>query len=165
MPASAQLRRGITAGTRLSSLIRDSQINANAGKIGYLLGVNARLSLGDLGWFVKSGLTYTLEGDSEQPLNFVSVPLILGLDVSDDVNIFVAYDLAWQVGNTNNVQDFYNTFANMLGLGSEVNISEKFALGFRLNYGLSNLVSDPAGAKNFTIKPLTFDLYLTYFIF
>ncbi len=161
----AQMRVGITAGTRLSTLIRDSQINKFGGRVGYLAAASMRLSLGDLGWFVKSGVTYTLEGDSQQPLNFISVPLVLGIDVSDDVSIFVAYDLAWQVGNANNVQDFYNTFANLLGLGSEVKISEKFALGSRLNYGLSNLVSVPTGARNFTIKPLTFDLYLTYFVF
>lgn len=164
-PADAQLRVGITGGVKMSSLIRDNSINANAGKLGYIVGANTKLNLGELGWFVRSGVFYSLEGDSQQSLNFVSVPLILGLDMSDEVNIFIAYDLAWQVGNDNNVQDFYQSYANMIGMGAEVHVSEKFAIGFRLNYGLSNLVKEPADAKNFTVKPLTFDLYLTYYIF
>ena len=161
----AQFRAGVTGGVVLSSLIRDGQINAKAGRAGYLVGVNAKYNLGELGWFIGSGVNYSLEGDSDQSLNWIKVPLVLGLDVSDEVNINVVYDLAWQVGNDNGVQDFYKSMANMIGLGSEIYIGENFALGLRLNYGLSNLVEVPADAKNLEIKPLTFDLYLTYFLF
>jgi hypothetical protein len=162
-PALAQLKIGVSGGTVLSSLVRDSQLNARAGKVGYLVGANARLNLGELGWFVQSGITYTLEGDSDQSLNFLKVPIVLGLDISDDVNIHVAYDFAWQMSNDNNAQDFYNKTANILGLGAEINLGEKFAIGSKLNYGLSNLVKDPAGAKNYKIRPFTLELYLTYF--
>jgi len=161
----AQFKAGVTGGVVLSSLIRDGHINAKAGTVGYLVGANAKYNLGELGWFFGSGVNYSLEGDSDQKLNWVKVPLILGLDVSDDVNINVVSDLAWQVGNENGVQDFYNSTANMLGLGSEVYISDNFALGLRLNYGLSDLVKVPADAKNYEIKPFTFDMYLTYFLF
>lgn len=163
--ANAQFRAGLTGGAVLSSLVRDSQINSSAGKIGYLIGLNAKYNFGDLGWFIQSGVHYTLEGDSRQPLNFVKVPLALGLDFSDDVGVYVAYDLVWLAGNQNNVQDFYNNYANILGLGAEIYISERFVPGFRLNYGLSNLVKVPADAKNFTIKPFTLDLYLTCYLF
>lgn len=160
----AQLRVGATGGVVLSSLIRDSNLNSRAGTVGYLVGATAKYNVGDLGWFFQSGVNYTLEGDNDQSLNFVKIPLTIGLDASDDVNINVTYYLAWQVGNENNVQDFYYEKANMLGLGFEVYLSDKFALGTKLNYGLSNLVSDPAGAKNYTIKPFTLDIYLTYFL-
>jgi hypothetical protein len=162
--AYSQLKIGVTGGVVLSSLVRDNQLNARAGTLGYLFGANARINLGELGWFVQSGISYSLEGDNDQNLNFIKIPMVLGLDVSDDVNIHAAYDFAWQVGNQNNVQDFYNGNANMLGLGAEINISEKFAMGFRLNYGLSNLVNDPAKAKNFKIRPFTLDLYLNYYL-
>lgn len=162
---NAQLRAGLTGGSVLSSLVRDSQINSSAGKIGYLVGLNVKYNLGDLGWFIQSGAHYTLEGDSRQPLNFVKVPLALGLDFSDDVGVYVAYDLVWLAGNHNNVQDFYNSFNNILSVAAEVDISSRFALGFRLNYGLSNLVKEPVDAGNFNIKPLTFDFYLNYYIF
>ncbi len=161
--ASAQFRFGVTAGPVLSSLVRDNNLSARAGKVGFLIGGVAKLNVGDLGWFFQSGITYTLEGDNDQNLNFVKVPLIIGFDASDDVNIHVAYNLAWQVGNHNNVQDFYNDTANILGVGFEVYLSEKFAIGSRLSYGLSNLVKEPTGAKQFDVKPFTFDLYLTYF--
>jgi len=158
----AQLRIGFTGGVVLSSLIRDSNLALHDGNVGYIFGANAKLNLGELGWYLQSGVDYTLEGDSEQPLNFVKIPLILGLDASEDVSIFVAYNLAWQVGNQNNVQEFYKDFANILGLGMEIHVSDKSAIGARLNYGLSNLVSDPAEAKNFNIKPFTFEIYLTF---
>lgn len=163
-PAIAQLKIGVTGGAVLSTLIRDSNLNANQGMVGYLVGANARLNLGELGWFVESGVSYTLEGDNEQHLNFVKIPLMFGLDFGDDAAFYVTYNLAWQVGNQNNVQDFYNDFANILGLGVEVYLGDKFAVGPRLNYGLSNLVKDPAGAKNYNIKPFTLDLYLTYYL-
>ncbi len=159
----SQLKVGLTGGMVLSSLVRDSQLDAKAGKVGYIVGANARIYLGELGWFVQSGISYSLEGDVDQKLNFVKIPMVLGFSFAGDVNIHAAYDFAWQVGNQNDVQDFYNSNANMLGVGAEINVSEKFAIGFRLNYGLSNLVKDPMGARNFKIKPLTLDLYLNYF--
>lgn len=160
----AQLRVGATGGVALSSLVRDSNLNSRAGTVGYLLGATAKYNVGELGWFFQSGVNYTLEGDADQNLNFVKLPLTIGFDASDDVNINVTYNLAWQVGNDNNVQDFYHDFANILGMGFEVYVSDKFAFGTKLNYGLSNLVKDPAGAKNFNVKPFTLDLYLTYFL-
>lgn len=161
-PIMAQLKIGLTGGVVLSSLVRDSNIALNDGTVGFLIGGNAKLTLGDLGWYVQSGVNYTNEGDSQQPLSFVKVPLIIGLDAGDDVSIYFAYNLAWQVGNENNVQDFYNDFANIMGLGVEIHISKKFSIGSTLNYGLSNLVSEPSQALNFNIKPLTFDIYVTY---
>jgi hypothetical protein len=62
-PVSAPWRAGITAGTRLSSLIRDSQLKTNTANIGFLIGANARLNLDYLSWFVKSGDSYSLERD------------------------------------------------------------------------------------------------------
>lgn len=163
--AHAQVKIGVTGGPVLSSLIRDNNLSAQAGMVGYMVGAVAKLNVGELGWFFQSGVNYSLEGDNNQNLNFVKIPLTLGLDASEDVSIYATYNLAWQVGNDNNVQDFYNEFANILGLGFSINLSEKFSIGLTLNYGLSNLVSDPAEAKNYNVKPLTVDLYLTYFIF
>jgi len=163
--AYSQLKVGLTGGMVLSSLVRDSQLDAKAGKVGYIVGANARIYLGELGWFVQSGISYSLEGDIDQKLNFVKIPMVLGFTFGDDVNIHVAYDFAWLATNQNNVQDFYNKSANMLGMGAEINVFKNLAMGFRLNYGLSNLVSDPAQAKNFKIRPLTLDLYLNYFLF
>lgn len=160
----AQLRVGITGGPVLSSLVRDSNLSARAGMVGYLVGGVAKLNIGELGWFFQSGVNYTLEGDNDQHVNFVKVPLIIGFDASDDVNVHVAYNFAWQVGDQNNVQEFYKGNANILGVGFEIYISNKFAVGFRLNYGLSNLVSEPIEAKNFKVIPFTFEVYLTYFL-
>ena len=162
LESSAQIRFGVNGGVVLASLIRDNNLAVNDGQIGYLIGANVKYNMGELGWYVQSGIDYTLEGDNVQNLNFVKIPLILGLDASEDVSIFVAYNLAWQVGNQNNVQDFYKEFANILGLGFEIHTSDKFGIGTRLNYGLSNLVEDPAGAKNYTVLPFTLELYLTY---
>jgi len=163
-PIFAQLKIGLSGGAVLSSLVRDSQLSARAGMVGYMADAVAKLNVGELGWFFQSGVKYTLEGDSDQKLNFVKIPLIIGLDMSEDVNIYLAYNLAWQVGNQNNVQDFYNNFANILGLGFEINLSKNIAIGSTLNYGLSNLVKVPEDAKNFNVRPFTFDIYLTYYI-
>ena len=160
----AQLRFGVNGGIVLSSLIRDSQLNSREGMIGYTVGAAAKLNVGELGWFFQSGVNYTLEGDNDQNLNFVKVPLMVGYDASDDVNIHVVYNFAWQVGNHNDVQDFYKESANILGVGFEIYVTEKLGIGSRLNYGLSNLVEDPAGAKNYNVKPFTFDIYLSYFL-
>ena len=160
--AIAQIKIGFTGGVVLSSLVRDSNLALHDGNFGFLIGANAKYNLGELGWYIQSGVDFTKEGDSDQNLNFVKIPLIIGLDASDDVSIFVAYNLAWQAGNQNDVQDFYRKFANILGLGMEIHVSEVFAIGSRLNYGLSNLVSDPAEAKNFDVKPFTFEVFATF---
>ena len=160
----AQLKVGFTGGAVLSSLIRDNHLNLHAGKFGYLVGATAKYNIGELGWFVQSGVNYTLEGDSQQNLNFVKVPLTLGLDLGEDVSLYGTYNLAWQVGNENNVQDFYNHSATILGMGFCINTSKHISIGGTLNYGLSNLVSDVPQAKNYTIKPFTFDIYITYFL-
>lgn len=161
--AQTQLKIGLTAGGVFSTLIRDSNLNAQGGYLGYTVGTTAKLNMGDLGWFVQSGVHYSHEGDVGQKLDFVKLPFTLGLDVSEDVALYVSYYLAWQVGNDNDVQDFYEENASMLAFGADVDISKSFALGTRLCYGLSNLVDDPAGAKYYTIKPFGFDLYLTYY--
>lgn len=162
MHSFAQLKVGINGGVVMSSLIRESNLVAQDGTIGFLIGANAKYNMGELGWYVQSGVDYTHEGDHNQPLSFVKIPLILGLDASDDVSIYVAYNFAWQVGNENNVQDFYKEYANILGLGFEIHIPHSISIGTRLNYGLSNLVEDQAGAKNYAVKPFTLDLYLAY---
>lgn len=161
----AQVKVGVNGGVVLSSLVRDSNLSAQKGRVGYLVGINAKYNLGDLGWYVLSGVDYTLEGDSGQKLNFIKLPLTLGLGFSSGGSIFVAYNFAWQVGNDNGVQDFYKEYANILGMGFEIKVSEKISLCAKLNYGLSNLVEDPAQAKNYEIKPFTFGIYLTYYLF
>jgi hypothetical protein len=158
----AQLKIGINGGVVLSSLIRESSLVAQDGTVGFLIGANAKYNMGELGWYVQSGIDYTREGDHNQNLSFVKIPLILGLDASDDVSVYVAYNLAWQVGNQNGVQEFYNDFANILGLGFEIHLPKSLSVGSRLNYGLSNLVKDPAEAKNYSVKPFTFEIYLAY---
>ena len=160
--AIAQIRVGFTGGIVLSSLVRDSNLALHDGNFGFLVGANAKYNLGDLGWYVQSGIDFTKEGDSQQNLSFVKIPLIVGLDASDDVSVFVTYNLAWQVGDHNNVQQFYHGFANILGFGTEIHVSKAFAIGARLNYGLSNLVSVPAEAKNFSVKPFTFEVFTTF---
>ena len=165
LTASAQVNVGINGGAVLSSLVRDNNIAVQDGLAGYLVGINAKYNMGELGWFAQSGVDYTLEGDSGQKLNFVKVPLTLGFDFENGGSFFGTYHLAWQVGNDNGVQDFYKEFATILGFGFEIEVSKKFSLVTRLNYGLSNLVDDPLEAKNFTIKPFTLDLYITYSIF
>jgi hypothetical protein len=158
----AQVKIGVKGGVVLSTLIRDSNIAVNDGAVGYLIGASAKYNLGELGWFIQSGVDFTSEGDHIQNLKFIKVPLILGIDASEDVSLFVAYNLAWQTGDQNGVQEFYHDFANILGLGFEIHMSDRILIGTRLNYGLSNLVSVPADAKNFTIKPFTLDLYLGF---
>lgn len=160
--SSAQVRIGFSGGVVLSSLVRDSNLALHDGNLGFIIGANAKYNMGELGWYVQSGVDYTTEGDHDQHLSFVKVPIILGLDASEDVSLFAAYNLAWQVGNHKNVRDFYERFATMLGLGMEIHISDSFAIGSRLNYGLSNLVSVPAEAKNFKVKPFTFEVFTTF---
>lgn len=162
---SAQFRLGVTGGAVLSSLIRDSNLNARESRFGFLVGTEVRYVPGELGWNFRTGVNYSTEGDSDQHLNFIKVPLTIGLDFSEDVGMYVSYNFAWQMSDHNNAKENYKDFGNILGLGVEVYLGERFAMGPRLNYGLSNMVAAPAGAKNFNVKPFTLDLYLTYFVF
>jgi len=161
--AQTKLKLGLTGGGVLSTLVRDSNLNAQGGYLGYTVGATGKLNLGDLGWFVQSGVNYSHEGDVGQKLDFVKLPLTLGIDVSKDVALYVSYYLAWQVGNDNNVQDYYKEKVSILAFGGDVAISKSFSIGSQLYYGLSNLVDDPAGALYYTIKPFGFELYITYF--
>lgn len=163
LPCYGQLKVGLKGGMVLSSLVRDSHLNARDGTLGYLVGLTGKYNLGELGWYVQSGVQFSHEGDHGQPLDFVKVPLTIGLDVSEDISLYVDYNFAWQVGTKNGVQDFYKTSANILGLGFSFDATKNIIVGSTLNYGLSNLVSVPIEAKNFTIKPFTLDLYLTWY--
>ena len=71
----AQLKVGLNGGAVLSTLIRDSNLKTHPGNLGYLVGATGKLNIGELGWFFQSGVNYTLEGDSEQNLNFVKSPI------------------------------------------------------------------------------------------
>lgn len=156
-----QIQIRAKGGLVLSSLVRDSNMNLYDGRIGYLLGVNAKIDISDLGWYLQSGIDYANEGDSELTLNFLKVPLIIGLDISDGTSVFMIYNLAWNLDKSD-AEGSYSNFANMLGFGIEFALSTKTSFGSSLSYGLSNLVQDPDVAMNFNIKPLTFNLYLVY---
>ncbi len=159
----AQVKVGLTGGVILSSLVRDASINANEGRIGYMAGVTTKIYMGEIGWFFEPSITYSLEGDNDQPVSFIKIPMKIGFDMTEGVNFHGIYYPAFLVGNQNGMKDFYNSFASIIGFGFDFYLSEHFDIGLNLNYGVSNLVSDPAGAKNFKVKPFTLDLYLTYF--
>ena len=46
--AHAQLKVGVNGGVVLSSLVRDSNLAANDGTVGYLIGANLKYNLGEL---------------------------------------------------------------------------------------------------------------------
>jgi len=161
----AQVKIGLKGGAVLSSLRRDASLNMNGGSIGYLGGIMVKKNMGELGWFIQPELQYAYIGDRDQKFSFIKIPVMIGFDVSDDVNIHVGYQPGWMIGATNDAKNSYKNMNHEISLGMDFMAGNKVLLGLRVNYGLTNLVDDPMEVKNFEVKTFTVDLYMAFLLF
>jgi hypothetical protein len=160
----AQTSFGIKGGAVLSTLRRDANLNVNGGRVGYLLGIFVKKNMGDLGWFFQPEVQYATEGDNGQKLAYLRVPLLLGLDLSEDVNLHLAYQPSILIGGENDARDFLKTWNHVISMGMEFTAIKNGLIGTRINYGATNIVEVPAEAKNYTIRTFTVDVYLALFL-
>jgi hypothetical protein len=156
----AQFAAGIKGGIELSTLRRDDNLNLNGGRVGFAAGVFAKKNMGELGWFIQPEILYVSEGDNTQKLDYLKIPIMLGFDVSEDVNIHGGYNLAILVGPGNEVKEAFSSTNHQITLGMEFQGFKNGFFGIRLNYGASNIVEDPATVKNFTVHTLTSSMYM-----
>ncbi len=161
----AQMKIGLKGGAVLSTLRRDASLNLNGGAIGYLGGIMLKKNMGELGWFIQPELQYVYLGDGNQKLSFVKIPITIGFDVSDDVNIHIGYQPGWLVGASNDAKDSYKTLNHEISLGMDFMAGNKVLLGLRVNYGLTNLVEDPVVVKNYEVTTFTVDMYMAFLLF
>lgn len=164
-PLLAQLKVGLKGGAVLSTLRRDASLNLNGGTLGYLAGIMVKKNMGELGWFFQPEFQYVYLGDGDQKLSFVKIPLIIGFDVSDDVNIHIGYQPGWLVGASNDAKDSYKSMNHEISLGMDFMAGNKVLLGLRVNYGLTNLVEDPKEVKNYEVTTFTVDIYMAFLLF
>jgi hypothetical protein len=164
LPVLSQLMVGVKAGTVLSTTNKDGHLNLKGGRVGYVAGMQARKYVGELGWWLQAEAVYAAEGDNEEVLRFAKIPLVAGFDAGADVNIHVAYTTAFLVGGTDDVMDYYERVSHVLSLGMEAYAGERWVIGGRLNYTVSNLVEVPLEAKFFNVHPLTFELYAAFWL-
>ena len=75
LAAPAQFSAGIKGGVELSTLIRDSNLNVNGGRVGYVAGIYAKKNMGELGWFFQPELLFVSEGDNAQKLNYLVIQI------------------------------------------------------------------------------------------
>jgi hypothetical protein len=92
------------------------------------------------------------------------VPLLIGLDLSEDVNLHMAYQPSILVGGENEARDFLKTWNHVISMGMEFTAFKNGLFGVRVNYGSTNIVDDATEAKNFTIKTFTVDVYAALFL-
>lgn len=161
----AQWKIAPKAGVVLSTLRRDASLNMNGGMVGYMGGFMFKRNMGELGWFVQPELQYVYFGDRDQKFSFVKIPLILGFDVSHDVNIHGGYQPGFLVGGNNYAKDIFKSVNHEISLGMDFLAGTKVLLGLRINYGLTNIVEDAMEVKNLEVKSFTADIYLGFLIF
>jgi hypothetical protein len=164
-PLLAQWKIAPKAGVVLSTLKRDGNININGGTVGFMGGLMFKRNMGELGWFVQPELQYAYFGDGEQKLSFFKIPLVLGLDFSDDVNVHLAYQPGFLVGGDNDAKENFKHVNHEISLGMDFIAGQKVLLGLRINYGLTNLVENPAEVKNYDVNTFTVDLYIGFIVF
>lgn len=164
-PSFAQIKIGLKGGAVLSSLRRDASLNMNGGSIGYLGGIMVKKNIGELGWFIQPELQYAFIGDRDQKFSFIKIPVMIGFDVSHDVNIHIGYQPGLMIGATNDAKDSFKSMNHEISLGMDFMVGNKVLLGLRVNYGLTNLVEDPIEVKNFEVKTFTVDMCMAFLLF
>jgi len=151
-PVQAQIREvknqyGVKVGMNYSGFRRTPDL-----KFGYQIGVVGKRYLGDLGWFVQPEINYSREGNLNQPLEFINVPIILGFDFSDNFNLNLGFQAGILVG-TQGIEGYeYKNVNTVINLGLEFYSFKKTTIGFRFDYGLSDFEESTGISITYTFE-------------
>jgi hypothetical protein len=131
--AKCQTQFGVKGGMNFSGFRRTADT-----KFGYQLGLAGKHYLSDLGWFVQPEVFYSREGNLNQPLEFINVPIIVGFDFSDNFNIHTGLQAGFLIGTMGDEDNNYNKVNAVVNFGFEFYTFKKTSIGFRFDYGLSD---------------------------
>ena len=151
-PVQAQIREvknhyGIKVGLNYSGFRRTPDL-----KFGYQVGVVGKRYLGDLGWFVQPEINYSREGNLNQPLEFINVPIILGFDLSDNFNLNIGFQAGFLVGTQGSEGHDYKNVNTVMNLGMEFYSFKKTTIGFRFDYGLTDFEESTGTSITYTFE-------------
>ena len=138
----AQNSFSIAAGLNYSSVSSINSSNPD-GKLGFNGGVAYKWYLGNLGWFVKPGLSYSQEGWLLQRIDYLNVPVISGFDFTDDFNFNIGFQYSYLVGGLNDPQGRIDRSNLAFLVGFEFYPAELFDVGLRFANGVKNIVAKP----------------------
>jgi hypothetical protein len=129
----AQTQIGLKGGGNFSGFRRVADT-----KFGWQVGVAGKNYLGDLGWFIQPEIFYSKEGNINQPLEFINVPVILGFDFGDNFNIHTGLQAGFLIASAEDSSFDYKNVNMVVNFGFEFYTFKKTSIGFRFDYGMSD---------------------------
>ncbi len=158
-PVFSQTAFGIKGGVNFSGLNTDSNFGYQV-EFGWHGGVMGKKYLGDLGYFLQGEVLYQQQGNQNHHLDYLKIPVMVGFDFSDDLNIH----FGWYYGNllTSN-ENFKSDDWGML-LGMDFYTTKSFITTIRLDHGFHNIVADEATLNFFNAKNAVIDISITYLL-
>jgi hypothetical protein len=138
----AQNTLSLAAGLNYSSVSSINSSNPD-GKLGFNAGIAYKRYIGDLGWFVKPGFSYSQEGWLLQRIDYINLPVISGFDFTDDFNFNLGFQYGYLVGGLNDPQNRIDRSNLAFLVGFEFYPTEIFDVGLRFANGIKNIVAKP----------------------
>jgi len=121
-------------------------------KFGWNAGIVGKRYLSDLGWFLQIEGVYSKEGNINQPLEFINVPILFGFDFSDSFNMHLGYQSGFLVGTMGNTDTQYKNYNPTFVFGFEFYTFTFTSLGARYNYGLSDIEEGTGTSVTYTFE-------------
>jgi len=144
----AQQVLSLNAGLNYSSVSSVNSSNPD-GKLGLNAGLAYKIYLGDLGWMIKPGLSYSQEGWLHQRLDYINMPVIAGFDFTDDFNINLGAQYGFLVGGLDDPTERVNRSNVAILVGFEFYPADVLDVGLRFANGVMNVIAKP---DNMVIK-------------
>lgn len=138
----AQNSLSLSAGLNYSSVSSINSSNPD-GKLGFNAGLAYKWYLGDLGWFVKPGLSYSQEGWLLQRLDYLNLPVISGFEFTDDFNFNLGFQYGYLVGGLNDPENTIDRSNLAFLVGFEFYPADIFDVGLRFANGIKNIIAKP----------------------
>ena len=146
----AQSRFGVKGGMNFSGFRRTPET-----KFSYQAGVAGKKYIGSLGWFLQPEVFYSREGNLNQPLEFINVPIIVGFDFGDSFNVHTGLQAGFLVGTQGDLDNDYHNVNVVMNFGFEFYTFKKTSIGFRFDYGLYDFEKETGTSVTYT-----FEVYL-----
>jgi len=141
----SQIRFGVKGGMNFSGYRRTPDT-----KFGYQVGITSKKYISDLGWFIQPEVFYSREGNINQPLEFINVPIIVGFDFSDNFNVHTGLQAGFLIGTQNDLDNNYKSVNTVMNFGFEFYTFKKTSIGFRFDYGLNDFEKETGTSVTYT---------------
>jgi hypothetical protein len=169
---SAQTRFGLKAGANVSSLSNQEDSKA---KFGFYAGAFANIPIAESfsiqpeAIYNGKGVAFDGEGDERLSLDYISVPVMFQYKATPQFYLEAGPEFSFLVSakakfdnDSEDVDDFVNSFDFGIGLGAGYNFTPNFGANIRYVAGVTDVVKDNEGDDSYTNGVFQFGLTYTF---